>query len=328
MIEADGLEKRFGETVALAGLGLSVPEGQVLGLLGPNGAGKTTAVRVLTTLMRPDAGRAVIDGVDVLTEPARIRARIGVTGQYAAVDEGLTARENLDIVARFNHLGRAAAVRRSNELLERFALTDAADRLVREFSGGMRRRIDIALSLVARPKVLFLDEPTTGLDPRSRLAMWDLIDELKNEGMTTLLTTQYLDEADQLSDDIVVIDHGRSIAQGTASELKEQVGGARAVITLPDAVTRGAAGEHDEQVVINAIGDMASAAATPYRDGSTVSVAVRASVTTPDIVRRLDAAGIDVADVAVTRPTLDDVFLTLTGRSAEAESVNQLEGVN
>ncbi|MDH3299759.1 MAG: ATP-binding cassette domain-containing protein [Acidimicrobiia bacterium] len=333
MIEAEGLEKRFGETEALAGLGLSVPEGQVLGLLGPNGAGKTTAVRILTTLLKPDAGRAFIDGVDVLAEPARVRARIGVTGQYAAVDEGLTGRENLEIVGRFNHLGRAASARRADELLERFALTDAADRVVKGFSGGMRRRIDIAMSLVARPRILFLDEPTTGLDPRSRIAMWDLIGELKGKGMTTLLTTQYLDEADHLSDDIMVIDHGRSIAQGTATELKEQIGGARAVVTLPDVTTNGAADEHDERSVVAAIGDLAKASALPYRDGSTVSIAVHATVTTPDVVRRLDAAGVEVADVAVSRPTLDDVFLTLTGRSADADAadggaVNQLEGVN
>ncbi len=328
MIEAEGLEKRFGDTEALAGLGLSVPEGQVLGLLGPNGAGKTTAVRILTTLLKPDAGRAFIDGVDVLVEPARVRARIGVTGQYAAVDEGLTGRENLEIVGRFNHLGRADSARRADELLERFALTDAADRVVKGFSGGMRRRIDIAMSLVARPRILFLDEPTTGLDPRSRIAMWDLIAELKGEGMTTLLTTQYLDEADHLSDDIMVIDHGRSIAQGTAAELKEQVGGARAVVTLPDAATNGSANEHDERSVVKAIGDLAKASAMPYRDGSTVSIAVHATVTTPSVVRRLDEAGVEVADVAVTRPTLDDVFLTLTGRSAEHESGNGLEGVN
>ncbi|MDH4276671.1 MAG: ATP-binding cassette domain-containing protein [Acidimicrobiia bacterium] len=329
MIEAEGLEKRFGETEALAGLALSVPEGQVLGLLGPNGAGKTTAVRILTTLLKPDAGRAVIDGVDVLAEPARVRARIGVTGQYAAVDEGLTGRENLEIVGRFNHLGRADSARRSGELLERFALTDAADRLVKGYSGGMRRRIDIAMSLVARPRILFLDEPTTGLDPRSRLAMWDLITELKGEGMTTLLTTQYLDEADHLSDDIMVIDHGRSIAQGTAAELKEQVGGARAVVKMPESAANGTVDELAERSVVEAIGDLAKASAMPYRDGSTVSIAVHATVTTPDVVRRLDAAGVDVGDVAVTRPTLDDVFLTLTGRSAETDGqVNQLEGVN
>jgi ABC-2 type transport system ATP-binding protein len=309
MIEARNLHKRFGDTLALAGLDLKVAEGQVFGMLGPNGAGKTTAVRVLATLLQPDQGSARIDGVDVLAEPARIRARIGVTGQYAAVDEGLTARENLEIVGRFNHLSGRQTQLRANELLERFALTDAADRVVKGFSGGMRRRIDIAMSLVARPRVLFLDEPTTGLDPRSRLAMWDLITELKQDGMTTLLTTQYLDEADRLSDDIMVIDQGRSIAQGTAAELKEQVGGARAVITTSAPV--------DD--VVRAVGDLAKPTANPYQDGNTVSIAVHRTTTTPDLVRRLDTDGIPVTEVTVTTPTLDDVFLTLTGHHAEVE---------
>ncbi len=323
MIEARNLHKRFGETLALAGLDLEVAEGLVFGMLGPNGAGKTTAVRVLATLLQPDQGSARIDGVDVLAEPARIRARIGVTGQYAAVDEGLTARENLEIVGRFNHLSGRQTQLRANELLERFALTDAADRVVKGFSGGMRRRIDIAMSLVARPRVLFLDEPTTGLDPRSRLAMWDLITELKHDGMTTLLTTQYLDEADRLSDDIMVIDQGQAIAHGTAAELKEQVGGARAVITTSAPI--------DD--VVRAVGDLAKSAATPYRDGDTVSIAVHRTTTTPDLVRRLDTVGIPVTEVAVTTPTLDDVFLTLTGHHAEVgddgtTAGNTLEGVH
>src|SRR5690606_1951920 len=199
-------------------------EGSVLGLLGPNGAGKTTTVRILTTLLRPDSGRAHVDGVDVLADPAGVRARIGLTGQYAAVEERLTGRENLEMVGRFFHMKRSEARRRAGELLERFDLEHAADRVVRGYSGGMRRRLDIAMSLIARPAVLFLDEPTTGLDPRSRLAMWDLIEELENEGTTTLLTTQYLEEADRLADSIMVIDHGRVIAQGTAQELKAQIG--------------------------------------------------------------------------------------------------------
>lgn len=317
MIRAEGLRKEFGETKALAGLDLSVDEGQVLGVLGPNGAGKTTAVRVLTTLLRPDAGSATIDGVDVLSDPARIRARIGVTGQYAAVDEGLTARENLEIIGRFNHMGGGPSKARASELLERFALVDAADRVVKEFSGGMRRRIDIAMSLVARPRVLFLDEPTTGLDPRSRLAMWDLITELKNDGMTTLLTTQYLDEADRLSDDILVIDHGHAIAQGTAAELKEQVGGARAVVTTETESTAD---------VVAAIGDLAKQSATPLREGSVVSIAVHATVTAPQVVRRLDEAGVVISDVSVDQPTLDDVFLTLTGHTAEDEAADNHMG--
>ncbi len=324
MIEAEGLTKHFGETKALDGLDLAVPEGQVLGVLGPNGAGKTTAVKVLTTLLIPDGGSARIDGVDVLAEPARIRARIGVTGQYAAVDEGLTARENLLIVGRFTHLPPKEVKARANDLLQRFALTEAADRPVKGFSGGMRRRIDIAMSLVARPRVLFLDEPTTGLDPRSRLAMWDLITELQGEGMTTLLTTQYLDEADHLSDNIVVIDRGTAIARGTATQLKEQIGGARAVVTVP-----GSTSGDVTSAILSAIEGLAKQAASPYVDGQTVSIAVNADTTTPELVRRLDGADIKVIDVAVTRPTLDDVFMTLTGRAAEDEqNANVLEGVN
>ena len=230
VVETEGLVKHFGSTQALRGLDLSVERGTVLGVLGPNGAGKTTAVRILTTLLRPDAGTARIDGIDVVAEPRRVRSRIGLTGQYAAVDERLTARENLILVGRFYRMSAAEARARAAELLDRMALTDAADRVVKGFSGGMRRRLDISMSLVARPIVLFLDEPTTGLDPRSRLAMWDLIDELVSEGMTTLLTTQYLDEADRLANEIIVIDHGTAIARGTADELKSRIGGALAVL--------------------------------------------------------------------------------------------------
>ena len=229
---AQGLTKRFGDTQALAGVDLTVPRGTVFGLLGPNGAGKTTAVRILTTLIRPDAGRAFVDGIDVVAEPMRAKARIGLTGQYAAVDERLTGAENLEHVGRLFHLPTREARSRGTDLLERFDLVDAADRVVKGYSGGMRRRLDIAMSLIARPSVLFLDEPTTGLDPRSRQAVWELIDELVADGTTTLLTTQYLDEADELADQIVVIDHGRVIARGTSAELKRDVGGDRVEVTL------------------------------------------------------------------------------------------------
>lgn len=308
IISAKGLTKSFGDTRALDGLDLQVRRGSVLGVLGPNGAGKTTAVRVLTTLLRADGGTAFIDGIDVYAEPSRVRARIGVTGQYAAVDEQLTARENLVLMGRFHRLPKAKARLRATQLLDRFDLVDASDRPAKGFSGGMRRRLDIGMSLVAEPRVLFLDEPTTGLDPRSRLAMWELIGELRESGVTTLLTTQYLDEADALADDIVVIDKGRAIATGTAKELKEQIGGARASLTLPQGVSAGSA--------LAAIQRLAKPLATPLEIDGAVSIPVHAATTTPDLVRSLDEAGIGVLDVAVERPTLDDVFMMLTGESS------------
>ena len=316
VLEAVGLEKRFGETVALRGLDLAAEGGSVLGVLGPNGAGKTTAVRILTTLLRPDAGRATIDGIDVVKHPHEVRARIGLTGQFAAVDERLTARENLDLVGRFFRMSAGNARRRAGELLATFELDDdAADRLVKGFSGGMRRRLDIAMSLVARPKVLFLDEPTTGLDPRSRLDMWDLIERLVAEGTTTLLTTQYLEEADRLAHQLVVIDHGGVIARGTVEQLKDQVGGDRVTVTLAHPVGDAAVG-HD--AVIAALGPHAVRGATAVRDGRRVTVPVHVGTNTPDVVHDLDAAGITAVDVEIARPTLDDVFLALTGHGAEA----------
>ena len=309
LIQAEQLTKSFGDTKALAGLDLEVEQGTVLGVFGPNGAGKTTAVRILTTLLRPDGGRATIDGIDVAKEPRRIRSRIGLTGQYAAVDERLTARENLELIGRFFRMSGGDSKRRAQELLDRFRLDQAGDRVVSGFSGGMRRRLDISMSLVARPTVLFLDEPTTGLDPRSRNAMWDLIDELTAEGMTTLLTTQYLEEADRLAKEIVVIDRGQAIAKGTADELKDLLGGARAEVALGEGADQGA--------VIAGLGGLVNPDAEPAVGAGTVTVPLRQGTTTPQVVRALDAAGVAVRDVTVSRPTLDDVFLTLTGHAAE-----------
>ena len=309
LIQAEQLTKSFGDTKALQGLDLEVEQGTVLGVLGPNGAGKTTAVRILTTLLRPDGRRATIDGIDVAAEPRRIRSRIGLTGQYAAVDERLTARENLELIGRFFRMSGADSKHREQELLDRFRLDQAGDRVVSGFSGGMRRRLDISMSLVARPTVLFLDEPTTGLDPRSRNAMWDLIDELTAEGMTTLLTTQYLEEADRLAKEIVVIDRGQAIAKGTADELKDLLGGARAEVELGDGA--------DLPAVLAALGELVNRDADPSSVAGSVTVPLRQGTTTPQVVRALDTAGVSVRDVTVARPTLDDVFLTLTGHAAE-----------
>jgi ABC-2 type transport system ATP-binding protein len=307
MIEACGLEKRFGPTVALDSLDLEVPAGAILGLLGPNGAGKTTAVRILTTLTRPDGGWARVAGHDVVREPAAVQGRIGVTGQSATIDEVLTGRQNLVMVARLSGLSRHDAGLRAVQLLDEFDLTGAADRILREYSGGMRRRLDLAASLVTRPPVLFLDEPTTGLDPTSRMRVWKVIRELVAEGTTLLLTTQYLDEADELADRIVVVDHGRAIAGGTAAELKSRVGGARIEVTLTAPIAS------------------APAALEPFVTGpvhtSHDGRRLRAPVHNGDgrataVVRALDDAGITVDDVQVRQPSLDDVFLTLTGHGA------------
>ncbi len=309
-VVAEGLVKRFGKTEALRGVDFTVERAQVLGVLGPNGAGKTTAVRILTTLLKPDAGRATIDGIDVVAEPRKVRARIGLTGQYAAVDERLTGRENLEHVGRLFHMRPPAVRERAGELLERFSLADAGGRVVSGYSGGMRRRLDIAMSLIARPSVLFLDEPTTGLDPRSRLAMWDLIEELVREGTSTLLTTQYLEEADRLADAIVVIDHGTVIARGTAAELKRRGAGQRLEVTVDDRAALPAAVR-----VLASLG-----AGEPQVDelARTASVPVAATdASVPAAVRALDAAGVEVVDVVIHRPTLDDVFLELTGHAAE-----------
>ncbi len=309
-ILAEGLVKHFGDVKAVDGLDLVVPWGQVYGLLGPNGAGKTTAVRILTTLLRADRGRATVAGIDVAKKPDAVRRVIGLTGQYAAVDEYLTGRENLDMVGRLYHLPAAYVKQRADELLERFQLTDAADRPVRTYSGGMRRRLDLSASLVGKPSILFLDEPTTGLDPRSRLQMWDVIADLVADGTTVLLTTQYLEEADQLAERIVVIDHGKVIAQGSSDELKTEVGGDRLeVVVRPGSSLDDAAaslrGFTDGEASVDTDTRRVTA---PVSGGSTVLV---------DAVRALDLAGVKIDDLALRRPTLDDVFLTLTGHAAE-----------
>ena len=314
-IRAEGLVKRYREVVALDRLDLEVPVGGVLGLLGPNGAGKTTAVRILTTLLVPDEGRAEVAGFDVGRQPDEVRSRIGLSGQYAAVDQDLTGRENLVMVGRLSRLGRTGARRRAADLLERFDLVDAADRPVKGYSGGMRRRLDLAGALIATPPVLFLDEPTTGLDPRSRLGMWDVIRELTAGGTTLLLTTQYLEEADQLARDVMVIDHGRSIARGTPDELKAMVGGERIEIVVTDR---------------DRIGDAATVLARHALEGvrtdpqtGLVDAAVRGgSATLSAVIDGLSGADIGVGEVGLRRATLDEVFLTLTGSPADTSEVD------
>ncbi|WP_027343634.1 daunorubicin resistance protein DrrA family ABC transporter ATP-binding protein [Hamadaea tsunoensis] len=311
-IIAEGLVKRYGDVHALDGLDLRVPEGTVLGLLGPNGAGKTTCVRVITTLLRPDAGRCSVNGLDVLRHPDQVRKIIGVSGQYAAVDEYLTGYENLEMIGRLYHLGKRTARRRAGELLERFNLSDAADRPVKTYSGGMRRRLDLAGALVVSPPIIVLDEPTTGLDPRSRLGMWDVISERVRAGATLLLTTQYLEEADQLADDIVVIDKGRSIAHGTPDELKREVGGERLRVTLGSRTDAQAAAE-----ILSRVCD--GPATFPDESEHLVEAPVtRGASALVEVVRGLDAAAIEPVDIGIHRASLDDVFLQLTGASVDA----------
>jgi ABC-2 type transport system ATP-binding protein len=315
-ILAEGLQKRYGKTVALAGLDLRAEAGTVLAVLGPNGAGKTTAVRILTTLLRPDAGHAEVLGLDVVRQADQLRSHIGLAGQNAAVDENLTGFENLVMVGRLYHLAGKIARQRANELLARFDLTDAARRTVKTYSGGMRRRLDLAASLIVTPPVLFLDEPTTGLDPRSRIGMWEIISGLVADGTTVLLTTQYLEEADQLAHSIAVVDRGRVIASGTADDLKRQVGGERFEIT----VARG--------------GDLSAAVAAlrPFAVGEMQIDTERRHIIVPvadgaqqltAVVRELDAARVPLDDLALRRPTLDDVFLTLTGATTDAPATPQ-----
>ena len=315
-ITAEGLVKiyrsRKSEVRALDGLDLEVEEGTVLGLLGRNGAGKTTAVRVLATLLKPDAGRATVAGLDVVRDAEELRHLIGLSGQYAAVDENLTGRENLYLFGRLYQLPAAEAHKRANELLEQFDLSDAADRTAKTYSGGMRRRLDLGSALIGRPSLLFLDEPTTGLDPRSRLGMWDVIRNLVREGTTLLLTTQYLEEADELADTIAVVDHGKIIARGTADELKSQVGGERIEVVV-----------HGREAMLQAIEILARMAGErPIVDEHTRKLTVPAhggAGRLVQVVRDLDEAGIGIDDIGLRRPTLDDVFLSLTGHASEDE---------
>ena len=311
-VEARGLTKHYGDVVALDGLDLSVPTGSVLGLLGPNGAGKTTAVSILTTLTAPDAGTARVAGVDVIKEPQRVRSLIGLSGQYAAVDEHLTATENLEMIGCLYGMRRRAARQKANELIERFRLTEAADRPLKTFSGGMRRRIDLAGALLADPPVLFLDEPTTGLDPRSRGELWDVIRERVDAGTTVILTTQYLEEADQLAHEIVVVDHGRAIARGTSQELKRRTGG-----------------EHLD-IHLALIGDLprVEAILRPFAIGAVriddqdalLSIRVAKGVEAlGSVMAELSAQNVEIADIGLRRPTLDDVFMELTGRKTQEE---------
>ena len=315
-VQAHGLVKNYGSVRALDGIDLEVRRGTVLGLLGPNGAGKTTTVRILATLLTADAGSATVGGFDVRSQANDVRRSIGLTGQYAAVDEYLTGRENITMVGGLYHLKADYVRERAQELLERFDLTDAADRPVKTYSGGMRRRLDLAASLVAQPEILFLDEPTTGLDPRSRLGLWEVIAELVREGTTVLLTTQYLEEADQLADEIVVIDHGRVIARGTAEQLKQDVGGDRIEVVVPAADLAATADAlrtfSDGEVRVDPVERLVSA---PVSGGSTVLV---------EAVRALDEAGVHIEDIVLRRPTLDDVFISLTGHAAEAEDTTEV----
>jgi ABC-2 type transport system ATP-binding protein len=309
-IMVEGLVKTYGEVRALDGIDLGVPEGTILGLLGPNGAGKTTCVRILTTLLKPDSGRVVVGGIDVLKDPQKVRRSIGLSGQNAAVDEHLTGLENLEMIGRLYHIGKAEARRRAHELLELFDLTDAANRPAKTYSGGMRRRLDLAGALVVSPPIIFLDEPTTGLDPRSRLGMWEVIGARVRSGSTLLLTTQYLEEADRLADRVVVIDHGRAIAEGTPADLKQQVGGERLEVVVAE--------PGDVEPTSGVLKEVCKE--SPSVDLETLRLTVpidRGARTLIEVVRRLDAAGLEPTDIGIHRATLDDVFMKLTAHPAD-----------
>ena len=315
IVEVEGIARSFGDTQALCGVDLSVPEGGVVALLGPNGAGKTTLVRILSTLLEPDAGSARVAGFDVVKQPTAVRRCIGLAGQYAAVDETLTGRENLEMVGRLSRLSKALAAERAAEVLERVSLIDAADRQLKTYSGGMRRRIDLGAGLVARPQVLLLDEPTTGLDPANRLDLWAYLRDLVNEGSTILLTTQYLEEADQLASDVVVIDHGTVIATGTPTELKQRLAGDVLDVTVDDA---------DLERVVTLVSDVGHERPTVDRGTRRVSLPVEGGAQSlVDVVRRLDEAGIKLVDITLRRPSLDDVFLALTGHTTVSGSSDE-----
>jgi len=312
IVRVEGVSKSFGDVVALDSVSLEFERGIVYGLLGPNGAGKTTLIRVLTTLLRPDSGRVEVAGVDVVADPTTARTRIGLAGQFAAVDDYLTGRENVEMVGRLYNLSKAEARSRTTDLLERINLSDAADRTVRTYSGGMRRRLDLAASLIGRPEVLFLDEPTTGVDPRSRIDVWQLIEDLVRDGTTVLLTTQYLDEADSLADRLGVIDHGRLISEGTPDELKDQLGGSVIRLSVSDGW---------RTATMEALG--ATEADSPQFDELQGRITIPAPLgvrSLQEAVRRLDAANIVPNDIALDKPTLDDVFLALTGRAPAADA--------
>ncbi len=321
VVLAEGLEKRFGDTQALRGLDLSLDQGKILGVLGPNGAGKTTSVRILTTLAKPDGGFASVAGFDVVRQPQQVRLRIGVTGQYSAVDELLTGRENLEMVGRLARLPKAACKPRAVELLERLDLVDAADRVSKGYSGGMRRRLDLAASLMANPPILFLDEPTTGLDPRSRMQMWDLISDLVRGGASILLTTQYLEEADRLADEIVIIDHGRAIARGTVDQLKEQAGGQRLEVVLAHPDQLGKA-----EPIVQQFGE--GPVQRDQRRGRLFTPVSTTDGLLARVVLALDEHGIGIQDLGVRKPTLDDVFLQLTGRELSLEESTETDVVD
>ncbi|MET9729106.1 ATP-binding cassette domain-containing protein [Streptomyces sp. NPDC006458] len=318
-IHAEGLVKTFGEVRALDGVDLDVPEGTVLGLLGPNGAGKTTTVRCLTTLLRPDSGRAIVAGLDVLKHPNEVRRSIGLSGQFAAVDELLTGRENLQMVGQLYQMRAKAAKARAEELLAQFNLTEAADRTAKTYSGGMRRRLDLAAALVVSPPVMFMDEPTTGLDPRNRQQLWGVIKQLVSGGTTLLLTTQYLEEADHLAHDIAVVDHGRVIARGTSDELKARTGGERVEVVVHNREDIRAASE-----VLTGFGK-GDTNVEDHTRKLTVPVTGGAKLLA-EVIRELDARGIELDDIGLRRPTLDDVFLSLTGHTAETKPENDENG--